>query len=297
MEDYPSGTGVFKVSRSLLNPYNSWKSSIGPDDYWNGEAAMNNVRRTLNYYASKGIKVDAILHTWCWHMRTATEEWINQYFASMEIFESEYPDVAFIYMTDTCDREGADGYNRWQRHEQIRKYCREHNKILFDFGELETWSADGREQSTTKYNNVTIPYWHSDWSEGKSNDYGHINEAATVMKAKAMWWLMAQIAGWIPGSSGINMNEPLKKSFKLNQNYPNPFNPVTNITYSLLRPEFVTIKIYNMIGQEIFTLVNEPKSSGAFTVSFDGRELSSGEYFYNIKAGDFYDSKRMTIIK
>ena len=120
----------------------------------------------------------------------------------MEQLESEYPDVIFIYMTDTCDSSGSTGYNRFLRNEQIRKYCRENNKVLFDFADLESWSADGSHQNTYSYGGISnIPLIHSDWESGIYYDDGHINEAACTMKAKAMWWLLARIAGW-DGSPG-----------------------------------------------------------------------------------------------
>lgn len=99
------------------------------------------------------------------------------------------------------------------------------------------------------------------------------------------------------GSDNLISNKNIPKQFALSQNYPNPFNPITNIKYDLPKDIFVTIKIYDMLGREIKTLVNEFKNAGSYVVSFNGSELASGIYFYRIQAGDFASVKRMVLIK
>jgi hypothetical protein len=89
----------------------------------------------------------------------------------------------------------------------------------------------------------------------------------------------------------------LPTSFGLNQNYPNPFNPSTIISYQLPKQSRVEIAVYNSIGQKVATLVNEVKEAGYYNVNFSASGLSSGVYFYQIKAGDFNMSKKMLLIK
>jgi Tol biopolymer transport system component len=86
-------------------------------------------------------------------------------------------------------------------------------------------------------------------------------------------------------------------NYELFQNYPNPFNPSTKIHYGLPEPTHVTLKVYNLLGQDIATLVDERQQTGVYTVEFDGSEFSSGIYFYVIKAGEFVKSRKMTLIK
>ena len=85
--------------------------------------------------------------------------------------------------------------------------------------------------------------------------------------------------------------------FSLNQNYPNPFNPTTNIRFSLPEANQVTLKVYDMLGQEVATLVNEFMNSGSYEVTFDAAELTTGLYFYSISAGNFSSVKKMLLIK
>jgi enterochelin esterase-like enzyme len=99
-------------------------------------------------------------------------------------------------------------------------------------------------------------------------------------------------------------NKEIVETYHLAQNYPNPFNPVTNISYQLAKDGYVTLKIYNILGHEIATLVNEYKQQGRYDVKFDaynlpaGRQgLASGMYFYILRAGNFTTNRKMLLVK
>ena len=105
-----------------------------------------------------------------------------------------------------------------------------------------------------------------------------------------------------PVSVSQNQNETLPEEFQLFQNYPNPFNPSTRIRYGIPEQSFVTIKIYDILGNEIATLVNEEKPAGSYDVEFniysdEGQNLVSGVYFYKLQAGNFIQTKKMALIK
>ncbi|MDP4116557.1 MAG: Omp28-related outer membrane protein [Bacteroidota bacterium] len=85
--------------------------------------------------------------------------------------------------------------------------------------------------------------------------------------------------------------------YELMQNYPNPFNPNTVLSYKIANPGMVTLKVYDLLGKEIVTLVNEYKSQGEYSVNFDGSKFASGVYIYKLTAGAFSAQKKMTIIK
>ena len=86
-------------------------------------------------------------------------------------------------------------------------------------------------------------------------------------------------------------------TFKLQQNYPNPFNPETKISYTIPFNGLVTLKIFDIAGKEIMTLVNEQKTAGYYTVNFNAAILPSGIYFYRIQSGDFMETKKMALTK
>jgi hypothetical protein len=89
----------------------------------------------------------------------------------------------------------------------------------------------------------------------------------------------------------------LPRLFKLYQNYPNPFNPRTKIQFSIVNRQLTIVKVYDVLGREVVTLLNEVKEPGTHTVEFDGSNLSSGVYFYRLTAGDFAQTKRLVLLR
>lgn len=100
----------------------------------------------------------------------------------------------------------------------------------------------------------------------------------------------------VESSTNISLNE-LAVSFELKNNFPNPFNPVTNIIYSIPENGLVTLKVYDILGKEVATLVNERLTAGQYQIRFDASNLNSGVYFYTLQSGSFKDTKRMILLK
>ena len=103
-----------------------------------------------------------------------------------------------------------------------------------------------------------------------------------------------------PLSEIVGVNDPgvnIPKDFLLGQNYPNPFNPVTNIKYQIAKSSYVQLKIYDLLGKEVATLVNSQLQPGTYSVLWDGTNYPSGVYFYRIQSGSFTDAKKMTLVK
>ncbi|MGB5874118.1 MAG: T9SS type A sorting domain-containing protein [Bacteroidota bacterium] len=117
-----------------------------------------------------------------------------------------------------------------------------------------------------------------------------------VQQANAVKYLMypaadllvtgvAEIPGEVPGV------------YSLAQNYPNPFNPTTNISYAIPAESFVTLKVFDILGQEVATLVNEFQNPGTYMVDFNAADFANGAYFYRLQAGNFTDVKKMVLMK
>ena len=98
---------------------------------------------------------------------------------------------------------------------------------------------------------------------------------------------------------GINpvSQNGIPTEFKLTQNYPNPFNPTTMIKFSIPKTSLVKLVVYDILGREVRTLVNEQKMPGYYDISFDASMFASGVYFYKLEAGTFTDVKKMVLIK
>ena len=102
----------------------------------------------------------------------------------------------------------------------------------------------------------------------------------------------------IVGNTGVqNVVTGIPTEFELKQNYPNPFNPSTVISYALPKDGYASIKVYNAVGKEVATLVNENKKAGYYETRFNGADLASGLYFYKIEAGNFTQTRKMLLIK
>ncbi len=86
-------------------------------------------------------------------------------------------------------------------------------------------------------------------------------------------------------------------NYILHQNYPNPFNPTTTIKYSIPKLSFITLKVYDVLGSEVATLVNEEKPVGTYELSWNAANLASGVYFYQLKAGSYVETKKMILLK
>ena len=85
--------------------------------------------------------------------------------------------------------------------------------------------------------------------------------------------------------------------YKMGQNYPNPFNANTTIDYQILNAGFITLKIYDLLGAEVSTLINEEKPAGYYSVNFDLTSIASGIYLYRLQAGSFVETKKMILLK
>jgi photosystem II stability/assembly factor-like uncharacterized protein len=97
--------------------------------------------------------------------------------------------------------------------------------------------------------------------------------------------------------TNVLREENSPKIFALSQNYPNPFNPKTTLQFTIAESRFVTLKVYDMLSREVTTLVNGKKEPGTYEVQFDASRLSSGVYFCVLHSGNFYEVKKMALIK
>jgi hypothetical protein len=142
------------------------------------------------------------------------------------------------------------------------------------------WDENGRD--TLQFsNNLGFFYRHRTWS------WDYISHLYTNLRI--------ELQG-IP-SDIRQQQSTLPSNSHLSQNYPNPFNPLTQLTYSIPKATNVTLKVYDMLGREITTLVNERKEVGEYKVSWNVEGVPSGVYFYRIVAGEFVETKKMVVVR
>ena len=162
-------------------------------------------------------------------------------------------------------------------------FCNENESILYSSDNGANWIH--RDVGSEIYN-------FAETSTGvliASGSYGIF-----ISEDNGMSWNYKQITNTIVG---VNINKNRNYNYFLSANYPNPFNPTTNIKYRIPYREFVALKIYDVLGNEIETLVNEEKPAGSYSVNFNASSLASGIYFYRIKAGSFVQTKKMLLLK
>ena len=100
-----------------------------------------------------------------------------------------------------------------------------------------------------------------------------------------------------PAVTSVKSTEELPTRYSLHQNYPNPFNPTTTISYQLPMQNHVTLKVFDMLGREVATLVNGVEEPGYKSINFNANRLSSGMYFYRLQAGNYIETKKLVLLK
>jgi hypothetical protein len=101
----------------------------------------------------------------------------------------------------------------------------------------------------------------------------------------------------IPLGIGSPINQTGPEDYKLYQNFPNPFNPSTKISYKINQEGYVKLSVFNLVGQEIETLVNEYQAAGKYDIEFNAKDLPSGIYLYKLQVNGYTSVKRMTLIR
>jgi len=141
--------------------------------------------------------------------------------------------------------------------------------------------------------------WSASYTAATGHQYYHITKARTGNNLYAVKGAGApgQVTKYT-APTGINpISGEVPSDYDLSQNYPNPFNPTTNIKFSIPKQGFVTLKVFNSLGMEVATLVNEVTNAGTYIVDFDAGNLTSGVYFYRLQSDNFTETKRMMLIK
>jgi hypothetical protein len=153
------------------------------------------------------------------------------------------------------------------------------------------------ERSLDKTIWATIGFREGYGTTSEPQDYTYSDDISEISSSK-LYYRLKQID--FNGSfeySKIVEVEIAPTKFTLRQNYPNPFNPSTSIQYTIASRQFVTLKVYDVLGKEITALVNEEKSAGSYNIEFNASHLATGIYYYQLRAGDYVKTKKMILLK
>jgi hypothetical protein len=251
--------------------------------------------------------VNVIIWSWCGQASGRNDqEMIDTYLAPMTQLEEDYPEVTFVYMTGHADGSGESG-NLHQRNQQIRNYCINNDKVLFDFYDIECYDPDDNYYGDKGVNddcsydggNWAIE-WQNTHTEGVDwYDCGaaHSQPLNANRKAYAAWYLWCRIAGWDPLSGSENLFDKEGKQFMLLQNRPNPVRKTTEISFVLKEKSELKLSVYSLQGKMISCLIDDDYLAGEHAKTLCGDKFSSGIYFILLRTERDHCVKKMIVLK
>ena len=242
------------------------------------------------------------------------EQWVARYYGGGRADALAVDELGNVYVTGygsdfdyVTIKYNASGIEQWvARYNGPGNSYEETRDITVDAqGNVYVTGFSGGDYATIKYNTLGIEQWVARYNgPGNSDD----NPKALALDNQGNLfvtgssdvgdWNVSTTIKYTQTPTGVEpeiLNRPTE--YKLSQNYPNPFNPKTNIELSIPKSEFVTLKIYNILGEEVAVLVSEKLAAGQYKYDWDAGNIASGVYFYRIQAGDYVDVKKMVFMK
>ena len=307
----PTGMSLLSSLPNSIYKYNGESGSLYLNDasFLSGDLGnpdrttwAENTRTVLN---NNQKNINLIMWSWCGQV-AGSESDIQTYLNLMDKLENDFPVVKFVYMTGHLDGSGIKGTVNI-RNEQIRKFCRDNNKILFDFADIESYDPDGKyfldknaNDNCDYYDGSVQKNWALEWCDknpdkcNTSCSCAHSQCLNCQQKGKAFWWMMARVAGWNGISTDIdNQNINDIPGFDI---FPNPVNDHLRIRINHYQNDISTIEILNNIGKIIIKkYIPYLENSNYFEINTS--ELSQGIYYCVIKTGKSQKMMKFFVIR
>ena len=304
LEGMDSKYGVAIGSQYLpteSNAFNIYDKEGDPDMYW-FEGQYNNGMEITRGILNANPTINVSMFMWCVQLYSSNpegmpnEEYVEAYLENVSTLESEFPDVTFIYATSHaqyCIDTEYDiyGHLRYLADERIRQYCLENNKVLFDFADLDSWwfnpSSQEWEHTTCTTEGYTIPIQHSHYEY--PHDCGHANNACCEQKGRALWWMLAKIAGW----TGEGANRPPVLNAIGEQTVDEGDTLILQVTASDPDSDPITLSASPVPPNATFT--DQRDGTGDFFFTPDSTQAGSYEIVFTASDGEYSDSERVVI--
>jgi hypothetical protein len=288
----PYTTSNLRVSRATWGDYDNatgWIYSYGEEDWFTSTLAKTRTKAGITYCNTHSLTISAMGFGWCWdegvmnmtNYLSATQEYID-YCTS-----NGYSTKVFFTTGTVDDYEGTQmGYDKSILYNVIRDYVALNpTRILFDYADILCFDNDGT-PTTSTWNGHTFPYITYNNLNPESGDY-HISPAGALRLAKAMWWMLARIAGWDGMTTDIKKNESLKPTSVVVYNDLDEIRVHTSEKYISGQ-----LSLYNIQGN----LVEKMNISSELCV-FHTSSIPSGVYFISVKNANLSESRKIVVLK
>jgi len=274
-----------------------------PDDYFSSDwLRPYYVQDLLNLPEYEPITVSSFC--FCTQMNSYSEATVNAYLQAMANLEEDNPEISFVYFTGNAqtgpgnhyNQDLDQGYNRYLRNEQIRNYCQVNNKILFDFADIDCWwyniTSEEWELATYEYWNgtsyVTVPFEHPHYNV---NQAAHTSYENCENKGKAVWYLMAKLAGWNTTEGVIDINQHMfDRGFPIRHTWDGDWGAAQNFSPTLSVISQVDVYL-RKFGTPEFDLTielreNHPEGVLLDTIVFSADEVESSWMWLTVNCSD-----------
>jgi hypothetical protein len=301
----PSGMSLLAAVPNSIYIYNKGTGSLYLNDASALPGDLGNPDRTSwatstrNALNNNTLNINMIMWSWCGQV-DGSESDINTYLTLMNQLELDFPNITFVYMTGHLNGTGVTG-NVNKRNEQIRKFCLENNKTLFDFADIESYDPDGKyflDKNADDGCNYNGGNWAEEWCTNNPGKCGSCSCAHSQclncqQKGKAFWWMMARLAGWEGISTDYTENNVIKSNIEI---FPVPAQDKLIINIDNFKTENINITISDNLGISILekSYIN---INGSNVIEINTSELATGLYYCTIKSGDYTQTRKVLIIK